>query len=601
MIGPESAGEGSSPRRLETSMSHSDPAVSLQVTRPVTQAFLRRMTAAGTALTATFTVLFLVAGDSWPATFVVAAGCVGFHLLYRSVHRPSVPYLLMILSWMLTGALDDGFSGRASSWMFLIPITLAGWTLFANSRFRWVVLGMPFLLTGFANTPFAPLVTLPLADVDPRYHHALHFVGAFLASIFCVQHLLEMENGARMDLDRARERAEKASRAKDEFLSHMSHEFRTPLNAINGFTELLSTHLQQRAPATGDSPESVEECGEHLGAIRSATEHLVHLVEDILDLSRLESGEIRLNIQSFSPELLLTDVRSSLQGRATERKQTLVLVGGAAIPRLMGDRVRWKQILLNLVGNAIKFSPPGEVRVVSDWTDLTETRGRLEVRVTDQGPGIPPELQDRIFERFVRAEAVERAGTTGTGLGLAISRNLARAMGGDIVLESSSKDGSTFLCTIPFPIAEPEDPGSGVYTRIARPTLKGKRVLLCEDNRLNIRLATKLLDRLEAIHELAEDGGQAMDRLRSGTYDLVLLDLHMPVADGFEVAAFVRGPDGPEGNRAVPILALTADAFEETRHRAKAAGMDDFLAKPYSFEDLASKSMRLIEQRARTR
>lgn len=589
------------PGSPEPSMPHQESRLGVPVTRPITHVFLRRMTAAGTGLTAAFTVLFLFAGDSWAATALVAAGCVGFHLLYRSAHHHAVPYLLMALSWFLTGALDDGFSGRASSWMFLIPITLAGWTLFSQSWFRWVVLAMPFALTVFSNATNSPLVALPLADFDERIHHAIHFAGAFLASIFCVQHLLEMENEARIALDRARVRAERASRAKDEFLSHMSHEFRTPLNAINGFTELLTTQLAQQDTLGGDPSAGREECGEHLGAIRSATEHLVHLVEDILDLSRLESGEIRLNIQSFSPEQLLADVRASLQGRACERGQTLVVVSETSIPRLMGDRVRWKQILLNLVGNAIKFSPAGEIRIVADWTDFNESRGRLGVRVSDHGPGIPPELQDRIFERFVRAESVERAGTNGTGLGLAISRNLARAMGGDLVLESSSPEGSTFHCTVPFPIAEPADPGSGTYTRIARPSLKGKRVLLCEDNRLNIRLATKLLDRLEAVHELAEDGGQAMERLRQGTFDLILLDLHMPVADGFEVASFLRSPQGPRQNAGVPILALTADAFEETRHRAKAAGMDDFLAKPYSFDDLASKSMRLIDARSRAR
>lgn len=601
MKSPEAAAGGSTPDRPDTLAPVKSTPTASRVMRPITQAFLRRMAAAGTVLTALFAAVFAIAGDSWPAFFVVASGSVCFHLLHRSIHRPSVPYLLMALSWLLTGALDDGFSGRASSWMFLVPITLAGWTLFAHSRFRWVVLGMPFLLTAFANTTWAPLVSLPLADVDPRLHHALHFFAAFLASIFCVQHLLEMENEARMDLDRARERAEKASRAKDEFLSHMSHEFRTPLNAINGFTELLATQLQSRQGASKGATESLDDCAEHLGAIRSATDHLVHLVEDILDLSRLESGEIRLNSQSFSPAQLLADVRSGLQGRSAERGQTMVLTVDPAIPRLMGDRVRWKQILLNLVSNAIKFSPPGEIAIACEWVDLSDAKGILTVRVSDQGNGIPVELQDRIFERFVRAEAVERAGTTGTGLGLAISRNLARAMGGDLVLESSSNKGSTFRCSIPFPIAEPEDPGSGIYTRIARPSLKGKRVLLCEDNRLNIRLATKLLDRLEAVYELAEDGGQAMERLQASSYDLVLLDLHMPVADGFEVAAFVRGPQGPEANRQVPILALTADAFEETRHRAKAAGMDDFLAKPYSFEDLASKSVRLIERHARSR
>jgi len=568
---------------------------------PITLDFVRRMAGGGAFITAVFTVVFVATGAPWQATSVVATGSVLYFALYRKAGSRLGSFFLLALSWLLIGILDEGFGAGSAAWVFLIPVTMAGWILHARSRLRWVVLAMPLLLVALTNIAQEPVLHVPVPPMPARVHLGLHFLGAFLASIFCVQHMLSMERDARDALESARTRAEKASRAKDDFLSHMSHEFRTPLNAINGFTEILLAQTAATGPASVDGGRSREDSLENLGAIRSATEHLVHIVEDILDLSRLESGEIRLNVQSFAPNQILSDVRTSLLGKAAEKNLAIRFEPAADLPRLMGDRVRWKQILLNLVGNAIKFSNAGEIRLSTRWLPESETRGRLEVRVADQGSGIAPELEERIFERFVRAEAVERAGTAGTGLGLAISRSLARAMGGDVALEANSSRGSTFLVAIPFGAAEPDDPGSGTYTRIARLSLKDRKVLLCEDNRLNIRLATKLLDRLEASYDVAEDGGKAMEALTARAYDLVLLDLHMPVADGFEVARFLRGPGRPPGNEGVPILALTADAFEETRHKAKAAGMDDFLAKPYSFEDLATKAMRLLDLRARSR
>lgn len=566
---------------------------------PLTLSFLRNLCAVGGITCIVYGIFLVWAGSRAIPLAIAGCGAVAFLLLRHFTPRGwrATPFLILALSWLLVGLLDEGFDSSSAAWVFHIPIALAGWALFANSRLRWGVVGMPLAIVLLANlsgeTHLLDLPSLPFG-----LHVGAHFLGAFAASILCVQYLMTMERKGRTELENAKANAERASRAKDEFLSHMSHEFRTPLNAIHGFTELL---MQETPSPPGATTTTNKDRREHLEAIASATEHLTRIVEDILDLSRLESGEIRLQNKAFSPSRLLQAVRGALLQQAHAKKLALEVHTPPGLPHIYGDPVRWKQILLNLVSNAIKFSQRGEVRIVASWQRQGDGSGILEVDVKDEGPGIPSGIDEHIFERFFRAETVEHAGTDGTGLGLAISRSLAHAMGGRLVLKESSSCGSVFRLSIPFRQASMEDPGSSSFLRTNPLSLKGYRILLCEDNRMNIRLATKLLDRLEASYEVAEDGGKALQTLRCEAYDLILLDLHMPVANGFEVAAFLRGPDCPEWNLDVPILALTADAFEETRQKAREAGVDDFLAKPYSFADLAARSMHLLEQKGRSR
>ena len=565
-----------------------------------TSDFLHRLSILGATVSLGYAGIFLWAGSSLGSILVAGIGALLYMVIHYGVSKGwrVAPFLVLVLTWSITGLLDEGFTSTSATWVFHIPTALGGWVLYSNSRLRWAVAATPLAITLISNITGGPgFLQQGLPRLPPQIHVAIHFFGAFLASILCVQYLMSKERSARSRLDDARIKAERASRAKDEFLSHMSHEFRTPLNAINGFTELLLEQSRETHPLASGN---VREIQDNLAAIQSATEHLTHIVNDILDLSRLESGEIRLQEQTFSPEKTLQSVRESLLPRAQEKRLLLLLEMPQDLPRVMGDQVRWKQILLNLVGNAIKFSQHGEIRIIVSWHAHEDIPGLLVVRVCDQGPGIPGEMSERIFERFVRAESVDRSGTNGTGLGLAISRNLAQAMGGRLVLESSSPQGSVFRLSIPFLQASMQDPGSSSYTRAMPISLKGRRILLCEDNRMNILLATKLLDRLEATYDVAEDGGEAMLKLARSSYDLVLLDLHMPVANGFEVAQYLRGPDCPPENRDVPILALTADAFEETRQKATEAGANDFLSKPYSFSDLALRSTRLLEKRARS-
>jgi len=261
----------------------------------------------------------------------------------------------------------------------------------------------------------------------------------------------------------------------------------------------------------------------------------------------------------------------------------------------MGDRVRWKQILLNLVANAVKYTKEGSVEVSGEWNSTGEDCGVLTCRVKDTGIGIAPHDQERIFDRFQRLGGFDAP--SGTGLGLAISTNLARAMGGTISLESTVGFGSTFTMTLPFRTAPPDSASLTSLSLRVPSDLRGFRILLAEDNRVNIKLATQVLSRLHAQFDVAEDGIKALDLLCRNHYDLLLLDLHMPGKDGFEVAQAIRDPASHVPNKRIPILALTADAFEETRQRALQAGMDDFLSKPFRIIDLCDKALRLVHGR----
>jgi len=256
--------------------------------------------------------------------------------------------------------------------------------------------------------------------------------------------------------------------------------------------------------------------------------------------------------------------------------------------------VRWKQILLNLVGNAIKYTRKGQVRLESQWESSSQEMGVLTVRVTDTGNGIAPQDQEKIFQRFHRLGGFDAP--SGTGLGLAISDVLAKAMGGIITLQSRLGEGSTFSVAIPFRQTS-DDPASQTQLSLVTPrSLRGTRILLAEDNRVNIRLATQVLTTLNAEFDVAEDGGKALELLRTNRYDLLLLDLHMPVKDGFEVAQEIRDPKSDIPDHDIPILALTADAFEETKRKAMEAGMDDFLPKPFRIVDLADRALRLVHK-----
>jgi signal transduction histidine kinase/ActR/RegA family two-component response regulator len=370
--------------------------------------------------------------------------------------------------------------------------------------------------------------------------------------------------------------AQRQSSVKSQFLATMSHEMRTPLHGILGLTRML----QNEKPAHP---------GEQLALIERAGEHLLTLINDILDFSKLEAGQVRLSPQVFDLAALIDDVVSLSVPSAFQ--SGLTLTTRLHMPRpcfVHGDPSRLRQVLHNLVGNAIKFTESGAVTVVA------KHRGsRARIAVHDTGVGISADELPRIFDAFHQADSSFARRFGGTGLGLTIARELARAMGGDLVCTSQQGRGSCFTVTVDLAPAPDPVPARLAGVDMATATLQG-HVLLAEDNPVNALVAEAALKSMGLTVELVEDGLQALASFRAQQPDLVLLDCQMPVMDGFEAVRRMREHEGELGLPRTPVVALTANALQGDREHSLAAGMDDHLAKPFRDEELRVILRRLL-------
>ena len=388
------------------------------------------------------------------------------------------------------------------------------------------------------------------------------------------------------DLDRARREAEQASEAKSVFLANMSHEVRTPFHGLMGMLSILRE--------TGLTPRQMD----YLRTATESADHLLAILNDILDLSQLETGRLSVNPVPLDLRALLRDVETLMRPQAHARSLALHVETDPGLPeRIVGDATRIKQILCNLLSNAVKVNDGGAVRLqVRVSTDAHGATSLLFV-VTDTGMGIDEATRSRLFHRTTRGDTsrARRHAGTGTGLGLEISRSLAQLMQGDIATSSRPGEGSTFSFSLPLQRAAAGalNAGAGTDTAVHHPATQRLRVLVAEDHPVNRQYMAALLDHLGHHAHFAANGEEAVQAAQQARFDVVLMDLHMPVLDGLGAARAIRAL--PNRSAAtVPIVALTADALEQTRQRCLVAGMNDFLTKPVSPQRLASALRRLF-------
>ena len=391
------------------------------------------------------------------------------------------------------------------------------------------------------------------------------------------------------ELEEATLRAELASRARASFLANMSHEIRTPLNAVIGFADLL------RRGADSDQAERME----WLDTIHSSGKHLLALINDILDLSKVDAGKLTVETVACSPGEIINEVCSILRSKAEEKGLRLEAAFDGPMPRTMqSDPTRFRQVLMNVAGNAIKFTPSGQVRIMARLSRPAAEPPKLVVEISDTGIGIPADKLESIFDPFTQADSSITRQYGGTGLGLAISRRLAEQLGGSITVESEVGRGTTFTCEFAVgslddvPLVErPDRAAKPVPTTVSKaaPSLRNYRVLVVDDGDTNRKLVRLLLGRGGAHVEQAENGQQAVERALSESFDLILMDMQMPVMDGYAATRKLRSR-----GLTIPIIAMTANAMKGDDAKCLEAGCSGYLAKPIDQDLLLATVARAI-------
>jgi len=470
--------------------------------------------------------------------------------LVASVAAVSLVWTAAAVLYWMTG--DPGL--RIMSMLTLTSLLIMAQSASYDSR---------LIVVAFGAIPAVALVAMPVVLGD---FSLLVRCSIGLSLVVMLAHLvIEMQRneGNAVALRAAQDRAVAANQAKSSFLAMMSHELRTPMNGVLGMAHALTLTRLDRQQAS------------HVDMLIRSGRGLMTILNDLLDISKIEAGKMELETIDFDLPELGRHVHDLWSEAASAKGVSLVYELAPGVPRwVSGDPTRLRQVMLNLVSNALKFTQEGEVRL-SIRAQCIDDMADLEISVSDTGLGLSEAQQAKLFKSFVQADASTSRQFGGTGLGLAISQQLVTLMGGEIDLESAPGEGSTFRIKLRAPLGKP---GAAEEAHVEMTDLAGHRVLVADDNAINQAVARAILEAAGATIVTAGTGLEALERLRAGAFDTVLMDIHMPVMGGIEALRHIRSGDA--GRRDIPVIALTADAMAEATASLLAHGFDRVAPKP---------------------
>lgn len=458
----------------------------------------------------------------------------------------------------------------------------------AGKRLPTLLFNLALSLGSFAGVLLLPPHLWWKVSLSPAwvsFYHVFNYSFTFSVSLLFTLSIArnQQRNARKLQLARLeaeqqkeayleeRNRAEAATHAKSEFLSQMSHELRTPLNGIIGSVHLI---LEEELP-TAQAP--------HFQVLQYSSEHMLRLVNDVLDFSKIEAGGMELSEASFNLHHSLTKLRAVFEWQFKERHLSIDFAISEGLNRgFWADETRLVQVLSNLLSNALKFTQAGWVRIRAHAVSADRAGARVYFAVEDSGIGISEAQIEKIFEAFRQAESSTTRKYGGTGLGLSISKAIVTLLGGELQVESTPGKGSRFYFTLQLPFCT-KAPEGGQAPKVL-PSLSGMRVLLVDDSAVNRRITRRFLERWQVVVEEAEDGREALALFAANAYDLLLLDLHMPVMDGYQAIAEIR-----KGDPLTPVLAFTAAHVKDAAHHLLEHGFNGFLHKPFRPEELHQK------------